>query len=167
MIEFIKKYSVDTDIFVFQEVFHDALVIRAVVKNARPKLFSELQNVLSDFNGYFAAPLEKDVGGLAIFIKKSFMVHKVENLVLFKEINSTTNEQDPNYFSMGRNLQRLEFIRSGKTYTILNFHGMWIYKSKIDTEKRLLQSEKVKKIFAESNGAKILCTDLNVTPEVF
>lgn len=165
MMEFIKKYSMETDIFVFQEVFHNATEIRSCVVNARPKLFSELQNILPDFDGYFAAPLESDIGGLAIFIKKSLVVNMAENQVLFEEMNTTTNEKDPNYFSMGRNLQRLEFSQFGKTYTILNFHGMWIYKNKTDTEKRILQSEKVHKIFTESIGAKILCTDLNVTPE--
>jgi endonuclease/exonuclease/phosphatase family metal-dependent hydrolase len=165
MMEFIKKHSMETDIFVFQEVFHNATVIRSVVKNARPKLFSELQNILPDFNGYFTAPLENDIGGLAIFIKKSFAASKQENIVIFHEMNISTDEQDPSYFSMGRNLQRLEFIHLGKTYTILNFHGMWIYKSKTDTEKRILQSEKVRKIFTESDGMKILCTDLNVTSD--
>jgi endonuclease/exonuclease/phosphatase family metal-dependent hydrolase len=164
MMEFIKNNSINTDIFCFQEVFHNAIEIRSVVKNARPKLFSELKEILPGFDGYFAAPLENDIGGLAIFIKKSLTVNWVENLVLFGEMNTTTDEQDPSFFSMGRNLQRLEFNHLEKTYTILNFHGMWIYKSKTDTERRILQSEKVKKIFAESNGARILCVDLNVFP---
>jgi endonuclease/exonuclease/phosphatase family metal-dependent hydrolase len=63
---------------------------------------------------------------------------------------------------MGRNLQRLEFDHSGKVFTILNFHGMWIVGGKADTKMRILQSEKVRKIFDESNGAKILCADLNI-----
>jgi endonuclease/exonuclease/phosphatase family metal-dependent hydrolase len=165
MMEFVKKYSIDVDIFCFQEVFHDAKKLRSVVAKARPNLFSELQNILSDFDGYYATPLEDDIGGLAIFIKKSFTVNKVENIIIFSEMNTTIDEQDPSYFSMGRNLQRLEFNQLGKNYTILNFHGMWIYKSKADTDKRILQSEKVRKIFDESKGAKILCTDLNVTPK--
>ena len=42
---------------------------------------------------------------------------------------------------------------------------MWIMNSKGDTPKRILQSEKVKEIFDKSNGARILCTDLNVIPD--
>ena len=109
--------------------------------------------------------MENDVGGLAIFIKKSLVVNKANNVVLFKELNTTEDDNDDSYFSMGRNLQTLEFNYSAKTYTILNFHGMWVAKGKIDTEKRILQSKKVRKIFDESKGGKILCTDLNVTPD--
>lgn len=165
LMKFIKKQSLETDIFCFQEVFHHGLVKRWFLEEARPELFSEIQNTLQNFNGYFVAPLENDVGGLAIFIKKSFDVKRVENLVLFQEMNTTTNETDESYFTMGRNLQFLKFSFSGKTYTIFNFHGMWSAKGKIDTEKRILQSSKIKKIFDESRGEKILCGDLNLGPD--
>jgi endonuclease/exonuclease/phosphatase family metal-dependent hydrolase len=165
MMEFVKKCSKDIDIFCFQEVFHDAKIIRPILKGAQPKLFSELQNILSDFNGYYTASVENDVGGLAIFIKKSFTVNKIENVVIFPELNTTEDENNPSYFSMGRNLQSLEFSYLEQAFTILNFHGMWIAKGKIDTEKRIEQSQKVRKIFDESKGAKILCADLNITPD--
>ncbi len=164
VMEFIKNNSVDIDIFCFQEVFNNAKKIKPILGNIRPKLFSELQNTLPNFNGYYVAPLEDDVGGLAIFIKKSFVVSKTDNIVTFSELNTTQDENDESYFSMGRNLQVIEFSYSGKLYSILNFHGMWIAKSKIDTEKRILQSKKIRKVFDESKGAKILCTDLNVSP---
>ena len=164
LIEFIKDRSSDIDIFCFQEIFHNAVNMRPLLGNARPSLFSDIQNILPDFNGYYAAPLENDVGGLAIFIRKSFTVNKTDNIVLFRELNATEDENDDSYFSMGRNLQLMEFDRFGKIYTILNFHGMWIAKGKIDTEKRIEQSKKVREVFDESKGTRILCTDLNVVP---
>lgn len=66
---------------------------------------------------------------------------------------------------MGRDLQRVEFSHLGKTYTILNFHGMWTGKGKEDTNKRIEQSEKIRKIFNEAKGAKILCGDFNLKPD--
>jgi endonuclease/exonuclease/phosphatase family metal-dependent hydrolase len=162
---FIKKMSSDIDIFCFQEVFHDATVIRSVLKGARPNLFSEIQELTPDFAGYYAAPLERDVGGLAMFIRKSFVVDAADNIVIFDESNVGMDENDKDYFAMGRNLQRVEFNYLGKTYTIFNFHGMWIPGSKTDTEKRIEQSERVRKQFDGSRGAKILCADLNVTPD--
>jgi hypothetical protein len=39
LVEFIKRVSPDTDIFCFQEVFHDATVMRAVLVDARPNSF--------------------------------------------------------------------------------------------------------------------------------
>ncbi|MBI3888697.1 endonuclease/exonuclease/phosphatase family protein [Candidatus Nomurabacteria bacterium] len=165
LLEFIRTQSADTDIFCFQEVFHKGIVKRWFLGEARPELFSEIEKVLPDFNSYFCAPSEKDVGGLAIFIKKSFTVNKVENMVLFREMNETTDEDDKSYFAMGRNLQSVNFTKDGKTYTIFNFHGMWTAKGKIDTPKRLEQSEKIKKIFDVTKGARILCGDLNLEPD--
>jgi len=165
LMEFIKTQSADVDIFCFQEVFHHGIVKRWFLDEARPELFSEIQNILPDFNGYFCAPREKDVGGLAIFIKKSFNANKVENTVLFQEMNKTTDEDNESYFAMGRNLQSIEYAHQGKTYIIFNFHGMWTAKGKLDTSKRIEQSEKIKKIFDASKGARILCGDLNLGQE--
>jgi hypothetical protein len=164
LMEFIKTLSADVDIFCFQEVFHHGIVKRWFLEGAQPELFSSLQNILPDFDGYFCASSEKDVGGLAIFIKKSFVVDKTENVVLFEGLNTTTDEEDESYFAMGRNLQSIEYNHDGKTYTIFNFHGMWVAKGKMDTPKRIEQSEKLKKIFDAKKGAKILCGDLNLEP---
>jgi endonuclease/exonuclease/phosphatase family metal-dependent hydrolase len=165
LLEFIKMQAEEIDIFCFQEVFHQGIVKRWFLGSARPELFSEIQNILPDFNGYFCASSEKDVGGLAIFIKKSLEVKNVENTLLFEEMNSTMDESDESYFAMGRNLQSIEFVSAGKNYTVFNFHGMWVEKGKIDTVKRLEQSEKIKKIFDMAKGAKILCGDLNLEPD--
>lgn len=165
LVEFIKRQSSEIDIFCFQEVFHDTTKMRPLLGNkARPKLFSEIQNILQDFNGYHFPTQEGDFGGLAIFIKKSFAVNKVSNDIFFQNLNIMINENDENYFSMGRNLQSVKFSHSGKEYTVFNFHGMWIANGKEDTEKRILQSKEIRKIFDKSRGAKILCTDLNVEP---
>ena len=166
LMSFIKTQSVNVDIFCFQEVFNHGIVKRWFLEGARPELFSKVQNILSDFNGYFCAPREDDVGGLAIFIKKSFVVNKTENTVLFDGLNTTTEEKDESYFAMGRNLQSIEFNYSGKIYTIFNFHGMWVAKGKIDTPERIEQSEKIKKIFDTKKGTRILCGDLNLEPNM-
>ncbi len=168
LLELIKKYSTEVDVFCFQEVFHNADIAKIrsfLVNKAKPKLFSELQNILLDFNGYHFPTKEGDFGGLAIFIKKSFVVNKIENLVISQESSKTIDESDESYFAMGRNLQKLEFNHTGKAFTVLNFHGIWIVNGKGDTDKRIEQSEKLRKIFDESNGAKILCGDLNIERE--
>ncbi len=164
LIEFIKNHAEDTGVFCFQEVFPSAGATRPSLGKVRPNLFSDIQNTLTDFNGYHAVAQENDVGGLAIFIKKSFVVSKIEHIVLFPELNATADENNKDYFSMGRDLQRLEFNHSGKTYIILNFHGMWVATGKMDTAKRIEQSEKIRKIFEEYEGARILCGDFNLRP---
>lgn len=165
LLKFIKERSFDIDIFCFQEVFQNVTNPRPSLGKVRPNLFSEIQTIIPDFKGYHAPAQENDVGGLAIFIKKSFTVNKVDHIVVFKELNSVADEKHENYFSMGRDLQCMEFSYEEKIYSILNFHGMWVAKGKIDTEKRLEQSEKIRKIFDESRGARILCGDFNLRPD--
>jgi exonuclease III len=164
LLKFIKKYSSEIDIFCFQEVFSGEKTARVYLGKVQLNIFSEMQNILPDFNGHHASAQEGDVGGLAIFIKKSIAANKIEHIVVFEESNVGMEETDEKYFSMGRDLQRLEFNHSDKTYIILNFHGMWVASGKRNTEKRMEQSEKIRKIFDESKGSKILCGDLNQIP---
>ena len=145
LLKFIKKNSSEVDIFCFQEVFSGEKTARSYLGEVQLNLFSEMQNILPDFNGYHATAQEGDVGGLAIFIKKSFTINKIEHVVVFEESNEGMEETDERYFSMGRDLQRLEFKHLNKIYTILNFHGMWLASGKGDAGKRILQSEKIKK----------------------
>jgi endonuclease/exonuclease/phosphatase family metal-dependent hydrolase len=162
LVEFVKKYSADVDIFCFQEVFNGALSIRQDLGNVRADLFSDLQAILPDFNGYHAPTQEND-DGLAIFIKKSFTVNKTGDIFVHRYLNAMMGEDGS---TMGRNLQYLEFNHSNKIYTILNFHGMWAGAGvgKIDTEERILQSNKVREFFNESKGNRILCGDFNLGP---
>lgn len=166
LIEFLKKQSSEIDVFCFQEVTNHLGAIRPVLKNARPDLFSDLQKILPDFNGHYAVlDRESDVGGLSVFIRKSFVVNKIENIVILSEFPLVVDLNDSNFFTMGRNVQCMEFNHEGKTYTIFNFHGMWIPNNKKDTDKRIEQSKAVRRIFNESKKAKILCGDLNIEPE--
>jgi endonuclease/exonuclease/phosphatase family metal-dependent hydrolase len=161
LLEFIKNYYIKTDIFCLQEVFSGEKSARSYLGKVQLNLFSDIQKILTDFDGYHASAQEGDVGGLAIFIKKSFGVKNVNHVIVSREPNTTMDENDESYFSMGRDLQLMEFKHLGKTYTVINFHGMWVAKGKGDTHKRIEQSEKLKKIFDESKGARILCGDLN------
>lgn len=165
LIEFLKKYSTDTDVFCFQEVFPSSGATRLSLEKVRVNLFSEIQDILKNFNGHHAVAQESDVGGLAIFIKKSFIVSKVDHFVMSELENYISDRNHEDYFSMGRDLQLMEFSNSGKTYVILNFHGIWSAKGKIDIPKRIQQSEKIRKIFDEFKGARILCGDFNLRPD--
>jgi exonuclease III len=165
LFEFIKKNSTYTDIFCFQEIFENNTTSRPLLGKIRTNLFSDIKNIIPEFNGYLAPAREDDVGGLAIFIKKSFVVNKMDHIIVFPMENVVTDQNHEDYISMGRDLQHLEFNNLGKTYSILNFHGIWQAKGKIDTKKRIGQSHKIKKIFDEAKGARILCGDLNQNPD--
>jgi endonuclease/exonuclease/phosphatase family metal-dependent hydrolase len=64
---------------------------------------------------------------------------------------------------MGRNAQFIEFPKSGKEYTIVNFHGLWSGKERSDSEDRIEQSKKLKGLFNTLGGTKIVCGDFNLT----
>ena len=65
--------------------------------------------------------------------------------------------------TMGRNAQFIEFPKSGKEYTIVNFHGLWSGVDRLDNDDRIEQSRKLKAFFSELRGAKIVCGDFNLT----
>jgi endonuclease/exonuclease/phosphatase (EEP) superfamily protein YafD len=146
-------------------VFPSLATPRLLLGKVRRDLFSDIQKALPEFNGYHAPAQEDDIGGLAIFIKKSFIVDKIKHIVIFSMKGAITDRNHQDYFSTGRDFQRMEFRYSGKTYTILNFHGMWNGKGKSDTDKRIEQSEKIRKLFDESKGVRILCGDFNLEPD--
>lgn len=162
---FVREQSSYTDIFCLQEVFPCAATPRKVVGNVRTKLFSDFKRILADFNGYHIQASEVDVGGLATFVKKSLEVKKTDHISIFESPDPMIDEADERYFSMGRDLQRVEFESMGKTFSILNFHGMWTGKGKRDTDNRITQSHRVRKVFDESEGGRILCGDLNLEPD--
>lgn len=81
-IEFIKNKSLETDIFYFQDVLFGSQSEFSPIQHGRLNLFSEIENVLVDFNSfvyrdpeesYFHGELlPQDVGcSQAIFVKKS------------------------------------------------------------------------------------------------
>ncbi len=167
LMELLERLSTETDLFCFQEVFPcSAGIPRKLLGNVRTELFSDLSKVLPSHEGFHACASERDVGGLAIFAKKGLRIESIEHLKIFDPQDPGLDENDEGYFSMGRDLQRLCFTKDGKEFSILNFHGMWIAKGKIDTDQRIEQSHRIRKAFDESTGRTILCGDLNLTPDM-
>src|SRR6185295_19907547 len=69
LLDFIKEQSSDADIFCFQEVFDSQAGVKDY-ESARPQLFSELQEILPEFIGYFDAAY----GGRVDFTKVKFEI---------------------------------------------------------------------------------------------
>ncbi|MEK6887182.1 MAG: endonuclease/exonuclease/phosphatase family protein [Nanoarchaeota archaeon] len=161
LIEFIKKYSKDTGVFCFQEVFRAGKSTREVYAGARMTIFEDIQNVLTDFIGYFA-PCQNDEEGLAIFIKKGIKVDDEGDVFVFRERNSRINNDAR---TLGRNLHYVKIRYGSKEITIANVHGLWNGQGKTDTQDRIEQSKKIKMFLDKCKGEKILCGDFNLLPE--
>ena len=161
---FIKEQSNFVDIFCFQEVFNKIVgksipLAEKYLPQARPKIYSEIQEILSGYKGYLAPA--QDQFGLATFVRENINVIETGDFFVFKERDSwvlgTAN-------TLGRNVQYVKFKINGKDFLIANLHGIWTGKGKDDTAERIIQSEKIRDFFKNQTGAKILCGDFNLWP---
>ena len=150
----------DTDIFCFQEVYHNAQ--QKISIEDRPvslQIFAELQALLPQHTGFFR-PVVDGVFGISTFVKNSVDVRKEGEISI--HIN-------PNYVGKGpthsRNLQWLECRIRNQIFTILNVHGLWNGMGKTDTPERIAQSRRIRQFMDTIHHPKILCGDFNLKPD--
>lgn len=142
ILDFLDRYQ-DVDIFCFQEVFNGGGSVKAEVEEKIPdkdyKLFSHIESHLPQHVGYFRPALGEHYG-LATFVKKDIELIKEEDYFVHKY---------KGFFPDGplglhaRNMQILEVRVDNGTVAIINFHGLWTGKGKMDNEDRITQSNKV------------------------
>ena len=139
LLEFIAAYQ-DVDIFCFQEVYHNAerRVSTDVDNPVSLQIFSELQALLPNHNGFFT-PVVRDNYGICTFVKKTIDVIREGDILI---------HENPHYAGSGpthsRKLQWLECHTADQTYMILNVHGLWNGSGKTDAPERIAQSQKIK-----------------------
>ncbi len=169
--DYIKEQSQSTDIFCFQEMFLAKEPAPKESLGARPYLFQELSEILNGFEGYFEPrstgwDFVKKVDfpishGLAIFYKTNIIQQpKTKTFLLVKNDVQIDDKVEGDYI-----LQGLNFYFGNRELWVLNYHGMSRPGHKLDTERRLLQSEKIKEVWQGLQGQKILCGDFNLNPE--
>ncbi len=170
LMNFIKQYATDTDIFCFQEVFNTASDIKEYAEY-RMSLYNDLSKLLTEFQGYYASTQEKYVFyngfvdfdlsyGLAIFIRRNIKVLSTEDFFIFRKRNGLDPKDIPH--TLPKNLQHLKFIYNNSQTTICNYHGIWLPNSKEDSPTRIEQSQKIKLFLGKQKGRKILCGDFNL-----
>lgn len=164
LIGFIKEQSETVDIFCFQEMLNGIKGEKSDVisnaPNAIVDIYSQFQDILLGFQGYFAPA--QDEAGNAIFIRKNIKVLKEDNFFVYRFLNSY---KDGKTETMGRNLQYIQFKVEDKQFIVANLHGLWDPQGKGDTPERIKQFKKVKEFLDNCEGKKILCGDLNLLPD--
>jgi len=170
LLEHIRSQSSEMDIFCFQEVFGTSTEEKEYA-GYRANLFQELQNALPDFNSFYGPALENInmLGepkqglsfGLAAFVRKNIRIEEVDEVFIYKEKGRGGSSAETN----PRNLQSISFNADGSQYLIAHFHGLYRKKGKVDTEERMVQSQKVMEFLDKKEGKKILCGDFNLLPE--
>ncbi|MCX6703069.1 MAG: endonuclease/exonuclease/phosphatase family protein [Candidatus Zambryskibacteria bacterium] len=158
-IDFIKKYQ-DTDIFCFQEVYDKSgEIMGEEYPEVNHDLFTELSELLPNYKGFFRPALQ-GVYGIAIFIKKDYPVLE-EGEILIHARNQEGTINDGHH---DRNLQWIKFHWGEQVLTVLNVHGLWNGKGKMDTPERITQSKIIRECMNNIVGSKILCGDFNLNP---
>lgn len=159
LLEFIKSHR-DIDIFCFQEVYHNAhRKICDDDKKVSLNIFSELHALLPHHQAFFR-PVVDGIYGIGMFVKKEIEV---------LEEGESNIHHNPKYPGIGathsRNLQWLQYRINNQIHTIVNLHGLWNGKGKMDSPERISQSQKIKEFADTIQTPKILCGDFNLRPD--
>jgi len=157
----ISSQSSNVDIFCFQEVFHNGAPHLDRQKISVMDIFDRIKNILPDHMGYFDQGNINEEG-LAIFVRSSLNVTKHGDAVVFRKRNSLVGNDAT---TLPRIIQYIEIETKGKKYTVVNFHGLWNEKKKLDTPTRLEQSKNIRAFMDSCVGEKILCGDFNLKPD--
>jgi endonuclease/exonuclease/phosphatase family metal-dependent hydrolase len=167
-VEFLKRHKLNTDIFCFQEVYNGESKI-SNVKGAVTDMFSEYQNILSDFQGIHSESRKNDFEGtqvsygISIFYKNNMLINDIGTFEIFKQDEKVDIEQG--LVLWNRLLQYITIPYNNSTLTVFNLHGLYTGGDKEDGSARLLQSQRVKSFMNDFSGEKILCGDFNLNPE--
>lgn len=168
LMNFLKKMSVTTDIFCFQEVFDTTSRIKTY-DGLRINLHAELKRCLADFRGYFAVSENKRTFtkpvdfpcafGSAIFVKKKFAAQSHNSFSIGISRNAVWKK------SVWKEIAQYVTVICGHTpYTFCNVHGIANW-PKTDTPERLEQSHKIIDAINKYKGKKIICGDFNLNPK--
>ena len=158
LLEFLNKNR-DVDFFLFQEMHHKATSKTNWDNRGNPNLFEDMRQVLQTHDGYFASA-ESGEYGLAGFIKKGIDLIETGDIFVYRHRDAMSDDDATN---LGRNLQYFK-IGSEKTFTLMNFHGLWTGTGKNDTEDRINQSKRIVEFAKSLSGDFILAGNFNLLP---
>jgi endonuclease/exonuclease/phosphatase family metal-dependent hydrolase len=158
--EFLQTHH-DTDIFLLQEVFHEATSITKYDEDENEDFFNDIQRLLPDHVGIFA-PVQSGEWGLAAFVSSSSRIEKSDNVFVHRTIDAMVGTDAK---TLGRSVQCLSIESDGGRYSLMNFHGLWTGINKQDNDERIQQSKKIVELLERTEGKKILAGDFNLLPE--
>ncbi len=162
--QFLNHKKRETDIFCFQEMYHQAdgklSSIEWAYNDIEHNLYEKVGHILDTHVGYFYPHFE-DFWGLAIYIKKG--------IELFKEGEEFVHYEpsiiEARKGKTSKNIQYITIKHNKEKINIINFHGLWNGNGKTDSESRMAQSEKITTFLKNLEGEIILCGDFNLRPD--
>lgn len=166
LLAFFKKHR-DADVICLQEVFDGGEHMASKLVGDKPlerivyTLLQGVDDILPDHQTYFR-PHFGDWYGLAIFIKKDFVVTDEGELYVYKE-KGWHHETD--HGNIARTIQWITFDTPLGARTVINFHGLWNGRGKSDTADRLEQSDRIIAFLKTLDHPYVLIGDFNLLPD--
>lgn len=170
VLDFIKNKKNETDIFCFQEIFKSDKE-KIISKGAYSNIKREVEEILSDFNGYYYPTADKgDLNGFVdyplffgqeTFVKKGIKVLEEGETYIYKGNNELTLYPNgkPNF---PRNFVYTVLEKDNKKFLVLNVHGFWAPAAKFDNEHRFKQSQIILDFIEKYDMPKIVVGDFNL-----
>lgn len=165
ILQFIAAQKEVVDIFCFQEVLDGGATELGAFWHDDTKnnyqLLDILKASLPDYVSFFHPHLGQ-WAGLATFVRKDIEVVQSGDEFVYKE--RPVLGQPLGMPPAPRNIQYIQLKHNEKMYTVVNFHGLWDKRGKIDTPERIEQSRKIIAFASSLRTPYILCGDFNLVP---
>lgn len=171
LLDYILSLAEQTEIFCLQEIFSAAPGTPEVDHGSRMHFLKELQEILPN---YFCFYSEKSRGfgmqgplawpvtlGTALFIRNNVKVLDCNSYSFF----NVTDVPETNPVEGSVILQVATVQGSAGPLRIMNFHGMSRPGSKVDSEKRIVQSKMIVEHIVSETTPVVVCGDFNLLPE--
>ena len=159
LMNFVNQHK-NTDIFCLQEVYHRAKNMASDEdRTVCLDILDQLHQQLPQHTPYFR-PVVNNSYGVAMLVRNTIEVIEEGEIPIY------TN---PTYSGIGpahsRILQYLHCQSNGTQYLIVNIHGLWNGKGKLDSPDRIQQSTNIANFINKYTLPKIICGDFNLRPE--
>lgn len=178
LLPFLTSVSKEVDVLCLQEVpnVDESKIDRAELErlnrvlnayaeneNARDMtLYKTIKNVLPKFHSYLTEPYGDGQERLATFVSKR---NRMEENTVFEMHPTIVANVEGRPYNFNSFLQLTRFSTGGRAYSVCNTHGIWQGGGKGDTPERLKQSKNMVEFLEKLRGKKILCGDLNLSPD--
>jgi len=169
IIDFLKTHKNNIDIFCLQEIWssphkdldgYNAGGLPIDHGNIMVNGKQDISRLLEKHHSFFC-PHFGDNYGLLMMYKKDLKIVDKGELFVHKEKGYIPEGDLGNH---ARNIQYITFEDAGRLNTVINFHGLWNGKGKIDSEDRITQSKNILKFINSLSRDVIFCGDFNLLP---
>ncbi len=169
LLNFFAAYR-DTDIFCLQEIwageykYLQGKPIGGVIFDHKEVFTDGLQQISKKLLNHTPIfhPNHGDNYGLLTLVNKELKIQNSGDIFVHKEKGFVPEDDVGKH---ARNIQYVEIKMGDKTYTIINFHGLWNGQGKGDSEDRMIQSRRVIEFLKTIKTPYIFCGDFNLLPE--